>query len=171
MAEMAGMTNMPGWATGSAVAGIVLAAGVAAGLLLRRRYLLVTVTGRSMAPTYSAGDRLLVRRSGVGALRTGTVVVFRSPDVQDPQAFEAAHQGSDTVRYRMPDTRLLVKRVAAAPGDRLPTELAALGDEAVPEGSIAALGDNPTVSYDSRTYGYVPGELIIGFAVRRFSRA
>ncbi|GAA1964735.1 S26 family signal peptidase [Catenulispora subtropica] len=147
---------------------VALAAGLATALLVRRRYLLVTVTGRSMLPTYTAGDRLLVRRAGVGALRAGAVVVFRSPGVLDPEAFEGVDDDPATVRYVLPDDRLLVKRVAAAPGDRLPAELAALGDRTVPPGRIAVLGDNPLISYDSRTYGYVPDELIVGLAVRRF---
>ena len=53
-----------------------LAAGVAGLVWVRQRLVVVTVTGTSMAPTYQAGERLLVRRTGIASVTVGQVVVL-----------------------------------------------------------------------------------------------
>ena len=88
-----------------AVTGTV--AAFAAGCLTlawaRRKLIVITVKGDSMAPTYRNGQRLLVRRGGCQA---GQVVVFRpSPP-------------------RILDVDWLVKRAAAVAGDPVPVDLA-----------------------------------------------
>src|SRR5687767_16006642 len=59
-----------------ALAAVFVALAVLAGwvVVLRRRLLVVTVIGVSMEPTYSSGDRLLVRRSRLKGIRTGQIV-------------------------------------------------------------------------------------------------
>ncbi|MEU6794117.1 S26 family signal peptidase [Nonomuraea wenchangensis] len=132
-----------------AVAGVVvvLAVGV---LLLRRRFLLVTVRGRSMQPTLSDGNRLLMaRRAGHRASRDDIVAV-RIP----------AGSGRNAGLY--------IKRVAAIAGDRLPSGIPSTsGDDLVPDGKLALLGDWP-FSLDSREWGCVPSEWVLGIAVRKF---
>jgi signal peptidase I len=60
-----------------ALAGLAfLSAGV---WLIRRNIAIVTVTGRSMEPTLTAGDRVLVRRARVGSVSTGQILVVESP--------------------------------------------------------------------------------------------
>ncbi|MEW1848142.1 S26 family signal peptidase, partial [Nonomuraea angiospora] len=46
---------------------------------LRRRYLVVTVRGYSMRPSYLPGDRVLVRRVVAAKVRRGQAVVFEAP--------------------------------------------------------------------------------------------
>lgn len=112
--------------------------------VLRTRLVRVTVHGDSMTPTLRHGQRVLVRRTA--ALGRGDLVVFRRP--------------------RDPTRAWMIKRVAAAPGDPVPrTEVPNLWGRAealVPTGRIVVLGDNPAVSYDSRQFGYVPVEAVLG---------
>jgi len=118
-------------------------------------FLVVTVAGTSMAPTFSPGDRVLVRRRRLSRVRAGEVVVLRSP--------------SDQVALP-----LMVKRVAAVPGDPVPVELADAPcgplDTPVPVDRLLVLGDNPRVSFDSRECGYIRAEHVVGLVTRRLSR-
>ncbi|MEV5557049.1 S26 family signal peptidase [Nonomuraea wenchangensis] len=142
--------------------GAGLGAGAVAGALwLRRRYVLITVRGLSMSPTYRDGDRVLIRRVPVAAVRPGQVVVVAAapPDVAPPD--EHGHW--------------LLKRVLAVPGDPVPREecpaLRSVTDPAVPPGHLVVLGDNPSRSYDSRQAGYITPGRLLGVVTRRFGAA
>jgi signal peptidase I len=96
-----------------------------------------------MAPALLAGDWLLLDPTTDAWPRRGSVVVFREP-------------GSDM---------LAVKRVAARHGDRvrISAGILRLGpDEAW------LLGDNGALSFDSRRYGPVPLEALVGRAWFRY---
>ena len=97
-----------------------------AGVLRPRR---VLVSGRSMEPTLTAGDRLLVLRTR--RLKAGDVVAMRHP--HDPR-------------------RVIVKRAAA-----------------VRRGEVVVRGDNPEASTDSRSFGPVANEAVLGKVVRRYA--
>jgi signal peptidase I len=134
-----------------ALAGVLLAgcAGVAA---VRRRYLVVTVRGSSMCPAYHDADRILVRRArgprAVGP-RCGEVVVLRQPVEKMAGIFP-----------------LLVKRVAAVPGDVVPAEFRqAVPLPLVPPGRLLVRGDND-LSADSRSFGLVDATLLLGRVLR-----
>ncbi|GAA0844545.1 S26 family signal peptidase [Streptosporangium amethystogenes subsp. fukuiense] len=129
----------------------VLATVVLAGLLwIRRRFLVVTVHGVSMEPTYREGERLLIRRASLAAVRPGQVVVMTDP---------------------VPPGQWIVKRAAAVPGDPVPEEVAAAARAApgarVPAGCLVLLGDNPAASLDSRRFGYFSGGRLLGVVSRR----
>lgn len=136
---------------------LVVLAAVAV-VLLRRRVVAVSVTGLSMAPTLHAGDRVLVRRTPVDRLQRGDVVVVREPGPCRPG-------DPDGLRGAV----LMVKRVAALPGDPAPAVLPAWarGGGVVPPGRLVVLGDNPGVSLDSRHFGPVGAERLLGVVVRR----
>ncbi|HZU74777.1 MAG TPA: nickel-type superoxide dismutase maturation protease [Acidimicrobiales bacterium] len=102
----------------------VLAAAAVALTRLRR----VTVSGASMEPGLTDGDRLLVL-AGVRT-RKGDVVALRDPR-----------------QHR----RLLIKRVSA-----------------VHATGVEVAGDNPAASTDSRQFGPVPEELVLGRAIYRY---
>lgn len=113
--------------------------------LLRRRYAIVVVEGESMLPTLRAGDRLLLRRVPPNRIRTGQIVVIGS---------RAKYAGL---------APLTIKRVVARAGEPVPATM----DDAhpgavVPPGYVAALGDNPAASLDSRQCGYVAQNRIQG---------
>ncbi len=136
-------------------------------LVLRRRYLVVTVDGRSMEPTYRPGQVVLVRRLPARSVRTGQVVVIRAPQPADP--FDIPGVPRETIRRVAPDNRLLLKRLVAGPGDPVPRAtvppLRDVPEPVVPAARFVVLGDNARISYDSREYGYVPADLLIGVAL------
>jgi signal peptidase I len=105
-----------------------------------------------MQPAIRAGDWLLVDPTVIRWPRRGSIVVFREPDGE----------------------ALAVKRVAAGPGDRVPfaegfLELAEdeawlVSDAWTEETEAAGFGD----TIDSRRYGPVPVELLVGRAWFRY---
>jgi signal peptidase I len=142
---------------------LLAASALAAGLAVRRRFAVVTVTGDSMMPALLPGDRVLVRRTRIGRLHPGQVVVAEMP----------GKDGGWTTPARGPASRRewMIKRLAAGPGDPRPTDsLPPTADPAgrlVPPGKFVVLGDNPDWSHDSRHLGYIPGERLFGVVVRR----
>ncbi|HEX4721803.1 MAG TPA: S26 family signal peptidase [Pseudonocardiaceae bacterium] len=123
----------------------------AALIVLRRHYIIATVVGRSMSPTFTDGDRVLARRQR--RYRVGDVIVFRVP-------------GRPVVRGA-PVWR--IKRVAAVAGDPIPAWLTGGGDRAtgtVPVDHLVVVGDN-VGSQDSRHLGYIDTATVAGVVVRR----
>uniref|UniRef100_A0A0D9ZGX4 Mitochondrial inner membrane protease subunit 2 n=1 Tax=Oryza glumipatula TaxID=40148 RepID=A0A0D9ZGX4_9ORYZ len=128
-------------------------AGTLVGVTVNDRYAsVVTVRGTSMNPTLEPqqGDRALVSRLCLDArygLSRGDVVVFRSP---------TEHRS------------LVVKRLIALPGDWIQVP-AAQEIRQIPVGHCWVEGDNPDVSWDSRSYGPIVmlSEFLIGLT--RFS--
>ncbi|RSN11589.1 hypothetical protein DMB42_13490 [Nonomuraea sp. WAC 01424] len=134
----------------------MIAVAVAVGLpllalvWLRVRFLVVTVEGESMLPTYLPGERVLVRRAR--AAHPGQVVVLSGRGPEE-------------------ESRWIIKRLAAVPGDPIPREdVPALRDAPgtlVPSGRIVVLGDNPTRSHDSRRVGYLSADRLLGVVLRK----
>ena len=124
---------------------------------LRRSYVLVAVSGRSMEPTLRNGQRVLARRVGLRRLRHGDVVVLYPP---------AGGPHGDG---------LVIKRVLALPGDPVPRarvpKLRDLPDERVPPRQLVVLGDNPGWSMDSRQLGLFPADRLLGVVPRLRERA
>jgi signal peptidase I len=117
----------------------------------RAALVVVTVTGMSMAPTLSDGDRVLVVRRWVRGVRRGDVVAARLTwSLDQPPATGSASW--------------IIKRVAAVGGDAVPDKATSPGT--VPRGSVFLLGDNAALSGDSRLWGALAVSDIVGVVVR-----
>jgi signal peptidase I len=135
----------------------VLGLGLAL-LWARRRFVVVTVEGTSMAPTLAHGDRVLVRRRPAGDVRRGDVVVLEPP-ADPPGGYAPGPAGPDGRRWN-------IKRAVALPGDPLPAGVTVVGVAQVPAGTLVVFGDNPD-SVDSRQRGFFDAGQLLGVAVRR----
>jgi signal peptidase I len=140
--------------------------------LLRKSLYLVTVIGASMRPLFTHGDRVLVFCGyPTNRLRRGQIVVLT------------------TTRYkgykREPGRQTwYVKRIVALEGETFTTDTApypaadaralnAQGDEAgrwswqIPPGHVFVCGDNREDSIDSRIWGSIPVNQIIGVVLTK----
>lgn len=145
--------------------GAAIAVATAAAVLvvwLRRRYVVIEVDGRSMQPTLHEGDRVLVRRRPLRRIRTGDIVV-----VENPKHHRNGRRLGSPARHTW-----MIKRAVAVPGDPVPASLAATVSVAagalVPDDRLLVLGDNTVASFDSRSYGYLSGDRVLGVVVRRY---
>ena len=145
------------------------------------------VEGPSMEPTLEEDQHLLVNklvflRPDFGAL-AGLLPLVSADHSAPAYAFRAPRRG-DIVVFRFPgDTsRDFVKRVVGVPGDTVEIKSGEVfvngaplhepyvinrdrgneGPVAVPEESYYVLGDNRRASQDSRDWGTVPAENIVG---------
>jgi signal peptidase I len=124
----------------------------------------------SMIPTLQIGDRVLANKLAydLSDIERGDIIIFRSPA----------------------DGETLIKRAVGLPGDKLEIRGGKLyingelqdepylkpdtqisqpfGPVTVPKGHFFAMSDNRENSTDSRVYGPVPGENVIGEAKVRF---
>lgn len=136
---------------------------VCAAVGLRRWLFVVNVRGRSMQPSLSDGDRLLARRATLVGIRRGDVVVLERPD-------DDLRWSRPPVRRAPGAARLLIKRVAAVPGDPAPLQaapvLAHRAERLVPPGHLVAFGDNVHRSLDSKQIGYFPEDRLLGVVLR-----
>ena len=131
------------------------------------------IPSESMLPTLGIGDRVLVNKLAysLGDVERGDIVVFDKPE-------------------SLPDTGVdeFIKRVIALPGDTLesrdgvvyvngerleedylPTSVRTdnLELRVIPEDHVFVMGDNRTNSQDSRVFGPVPLDDIVGEAFLR----
>lgn len=138
---------------------IVLAFGVRAAMRL------YVIPSSSMAPTLVPGDHIVVTPYRFGKKpNRGDVIVFRSPRAAD---------------------ELMIKRVIGTPGDLVETRAGrvivsghalsepyvtaqatsgAISPQIIPADSYFVLGDNRADSLDSRSWGMLPREAVVGRA-------
>lgn len=141
-----------------AVAAVASAGAVLAVAWMRRQLRVVTIHGDSMRPTFVPGNRVLVRRVPLSRVNTGDVIVLGDPALGGLGA-------------AAPDGRpWLIKRAIAVPGDPVPASVAPVLSVAagspVRDGALIALGDNPDASVDSRQFGYVLADHLLGVVLR-----
>ncbi|MEV6288017.1 S26 family signal peptidase [Kribbella sp. NPDC051770] len=156
----------------TAVLVLLLAAAL---VWVRRTWLRVTVVGPSMLPTYRPDDQVLTRKVRAGRIRAGEVVVFEGPAADEEHAATLLDQfvRDYAVVERRPLAaappervrRRMIKRVAAVPGERLPFDVPGHpAGSIVPAGHLAVAGDNAAASVDSRQYGFISFDQVVGRA-------
>lgn len=122
------------------------------------------IPSASMQPTLESGDQIVVFRYFDSKPERGHIIVFRSPLAED---------------------ELMVKRVIAVPGDLVDSRegrvrigghtlaepyvlrqaaSGAIQTQLIPADSYFVMGDNRDDSLDSRSWGVVPRERIVGRA-------
>lgn len=136
----------------------------------------IKVSGDSMEKTYHDGQLLFI--SKINKLAQDDIAIFYLSD-------DNLSNLSSYERENIKD-ELLIKRVVAIPGDRVTVDfgkikinddnylagsaknaafLKDLDNGVVPDGYILCLGDNRSVSVDSRAFGLVPIKNVIGYVV------
>jgi signal peptidase I len=149
------------------------------------------VEGPSMEPGLHNGQYLLVNKAVYFKLNIGTLskyIPFLNADDGEEKFLFHGPQRGDVIVFRYPrdPDRDFIKRVIGIPGDRIrvedglvyvndvlleedyissPTGRDTDGEEIVPEKSYFVMGDNRPNSSDSRSWGFVPEENIIGKAL------
>ena len=118
----------------------------------------VHVTSGSMAPAVDRGDWIIVRSLGNRAVHRGDIVQFRFPLGTSGRAIKrVVALGGERVSFT--DHTLTVNgRTQTIAGSPVPGRRGTL---TVPRDAVFLLGDNATVSIDSRSFGPVPtGEIV-----------
>lgn len=170
---------------------VAIALGVALGI---QAFLVkpFRIPSESMVPTLEIGQRVLVNRVGehFGDPQRGDVMVFKPPQNADENTCAVSHpaeQPCPRSASGKSDTNF-IKRVVGLPGDRLSVRggrvyidgrrqrepfiqpdaqcaLCNMPEEIViPDGQYYMMGDNRGASADSREWGPVPKENMIGDA-------
>jgi signal peptidase I len=152
------------------------------------------IPSESMVPTLEVGDRVLVSRLSyrLHEPRRGDVVVFSSPfengdDDDDSLPVRVLHGILESVGLRHPSTEDFIKRVIALPGETVEgrggrihidgrpldepylaeTQIEDFEPKKVPEGTLWVMGDNRNHSSDSRLFGPIDEDTIVGRAILR----
>jgi len=155
------------------------------------------VPSDAMQPTLGVGDRVLVDRTGLDAVGVGKIVVFHPPSGAEAgiQCGVRHPPGQACPRpTRTESGQTFLKRIVAGPGDTLSIRnghpvvdgvektdepyITACGGVGgcnmpkpitVPPGCYFTLGDNRGASDDSRFWGPVPANWIVGVVIARYS--
>lgn len=142
---------------------LALAIGIAA-LLRLTLFQVFSIPSSSMAPTLLEGDQILVTPYRV-PFRTrparGDIIVFRSAADGAFVVKRVIATPGDHVEYRESRVRLNGTTLAepyATAGSNPQT----FGPDIIPAASVFVLGDNRNNSIDSRSFGHVPTESIVG---------
>jgi signal peptidase I len=122
-----------------------------------------SIPSASMAPTLQAGDRVIADKLAYrfGAPRPGDLAVLEAPD-GEVLAKRIVAVGGQRVEIR--DGVLFVDRIPRREPyvDHEMVDGFFFGPARVPSGSVFVLGDNRGNSEDSRDFGAVPREHLIG---------
>lgn len=134
------------------------------------------VSGRSMVPNFQDGDYIITNKISVrsGEIKRGEVIILQNPRNPD-QVFIKRVIGLPEEHIRLINGTVLISgqplaepylpKGTTTPGEAFLSD----GEEVVvPKAQYFVIGDNRTGSSDSREWGPVPVELIIGSAWLRY---
>lgn len=137
-----------------------------------------TVKGESMSPTFEDKDKVLI--SKISEIERFDIIVFNAPDSDERYIKRVIGLPGDTIE--MDNDILYVNGKAFKEKyldeNREETPLSKLtenftleeltGESRVPEGKLFVLGDNRLESKDSRRFGFISSEEVIGEVKFRF---
>ena len=141
------------------------------------------VEQRSMEPTLASGDHILIDKLSPrwSPYARGDVIVFHAPGQYDaeviPYLKRIVGMPGDTIQiengriFLTPDRGVptrLDERYLAEGETSLPQGLEGRREWTVPENAYFVLGDNRSESVDSRTFGAIPHDRIVGRAWLRY---
>ncbi|WP_208559952.1 signal peptidase I [Marinilactibacillus kalidii] len=140
-----------------------------------RLYILIPtdVTGISMYPTFHSNDRVVM--STVSSIDRFDIIVFTDP-MNKTVVKRVIGMPGDSVRYDQDQLYINNKIIEEPFFDREEIEqepglwtsnfdISQTGDQRVPEGHYFLMGDNRRYSYDSRFYGSISSESVLGKVV------
>jgi len=133
----------------------------------------MTVVSSSMSPTICQGDWVVVGvwDPAVSELSRGDLVAVRVAGSDMPLVKRVAGLPGDSVAIE--DALLLVngKRVDEPYVDHEANDALYWGPVVVPDDAVIVLGDERATSIDSRDFGPVPGDRLVGRVVLRVPRS
>jgi signal peptidase I len=169
---------------------LILAALVIAVVIKTFFFQAFWIPSSSMEDTLQINDRVMVNKLAyrIGDLQRGHVVVFDDPrgdEAPQETIFEAARRNvTEAIGISVPRTEF-IKRVIGLPGERVEiidnqvlidgapidepylktgSVMPDFGPIIVPPGEMFVMGDNRNASQDSRYFGAVPTDTIVGRA-------
>lgn len=154
------------WTVALRVAGAAAVALVVLFLAGLLPYGIVRVGMDSMSPTLDDGDRVLVEHTSAG-IRHADLVVVTAPDGSGAVLKRVAAVGGD--RVAIEDGVLVVNGAAVVEPwfDRTRIDGEYAGPISVPPGTVWVLGDNRGESVDSRSFGPVGVDSVVGRVTAR----
>ena len=137
---------------------IILAAAV------RNFVHIYAIPSASMSPTLDVGDHIVVTAYPRTAQpERGDIVVFRAPRSNDVVVKRVIATPGDLIESR--NGRVILSGHALSePYLRVPAASGEIRAQIIPAGCYFVMGDNRAESLDSRSWGVLPRQLIIGRA-------
>jgi signal peptidase I len=125
------------------------------------------IPSESMVPTLRPGDQVLVNKLGSASPGRGDLIAFHAPRTGEILLKRVVAVGGDTVGLE--DGVLVVdgRRIREPYADPKAIDSVYFGPVKVRPATVFVLGDNRANSEDSREFGAVPTDRIIGRAVAR----
>lgn len=126
------------------------------------------ISGRSMAPSFETGQTIVASKFNIDPIGRGDVIVFKNPKLLDqdfvgrvvglPDEEIMVKGGGVYINGQILREPYLVVGAKTNPGTFLPEG----GEYKTPSEAYMVMGDNRDRSSDSRAYGFVRRDLIIG---------
>lgn len=139
------------------------------------------VEGKSMDPTLQDGNRLIVTKVGFDEsdIEHFDIIVFHKTNQEDyvkrviglPGDEITYRNGSLYINQQFIEESYINKTASMRMASRQTgsfTLKSLMGVEKVPEGMLFVLGDNRHMSYDSRHFGFVPIDSVVGKVNMRY---
>lgn len=138
-----------------------------------------TVLGASMSPTFQDQDRVIVSKTS--GIQRFDVIVFDAPDSEDEYYIKRVI-GLPGDRIQMKDDVLyvngealqeeyLIENKEENPFNKLTEDFSLqekTGESRVPKDMLFVMGDNRLHSKDSRIFGFIPNDTVLGEVKFRF---